>query len=380
MQTRRWISGFVMGAGFAFARGVHADEAWNGTGPWDTTATNKAWNVFGGTSPWINGSQATFDADNIPAALKNAPGGIVNVNIDDPSGSVVASAVNQIAPNNPPNVSFVVTASPGDTLTTASGGMSVGGMVTIDAPIAGTGGVGIGVESLVTLGGNNVYTGPTTIASGNLTLAGGSMGNTAMSLGPIGYGVIFEIGSPGAGPLPQYVAGTTGPGTQGASLAGGTSTNIEFADGAAAYASATKFIIQEQSGYTGNSLTFNHTELYFGLNDTSADEMVINGPGAASVTNSGIYMVFNDPNHQLTSGVYPLISDQGGGLGSGFTFGSTGTTTESVTVNGKPYNLSLVENNTELDLVVVPEPATLAALACGGMILLQRRRRISAPV
>jgi hypothetical protein len=366
MRTRRWISVFVVAVGFAFAPGAHADEAWNGTGPWDTTATNKAWNVFGGTSPWINGSAATFDADNIPAALKNAPGRIVNVNIDDPSGSVVASAIDQIAPNSPPNVSFVVTANPGDTLTTTSGGMGLGGSVTIDAPIAGTGGVGMGVESVVTLGGDNVYTGPTTIASGNLTLAGGSMGNTAMSLGPIGYLVIFQIGSSGAGPLPQYVAGTTGPGTQGASLAGGTNTYIAFANGAAAYASATKLIIQEQSGYMGSALTFNATSLRFGLNDTSADEIVVNGPGAASVTDTGITIAINDPSHQLTPGVYPLISDPAGGLGGGFTFTSTASTTESVTVNGKSYNLSWSRTIPSLTWSSFPSPRRLARCCAAG--------------
>jgi autotransporter-associated beta strand protein len=199
-----------------------------------------------------------------------------------------------------------------------------------------TGGVTVtGGGTVVMDGGNNTYTGPTTINSGTLALAGGSSPATIAdsSMLTINSGAAFDISAITATP-------TT---LKGLTISGGTIN-----------------VAMDGSGNVSN-IVLNSAAIVSGTN-------TINFAAASGVT-------------ALTPGTYTLLADANGGLAGTFLFGN-GANSEKYALGSDSYLLTLANSNTAETLNVgagapVPEPAALGLFAVGGMalVLMGRKRK-----
>jgi autotransporter-associated beta strand protein len=335
---------------------------------WNTT-TGAFWSNGTADIPWVNGDGAEFNFTN---ALANA-----NIQINDPSNSVSVAGIEMV--NSNPNFSVGISGkTSADTLTLTDPTISVvtSGQVNIGVPIAGTVGMNLtsagGSNPVVALTAPNTYTGPTSINAGELRLepaeAGEttSFGNTSISISP---NTQLTIGT-------QSFAGTTGAGTQGASLnIAGRFTFEPLCQ---------NFTVNQEDGYTGTGLSFNNALLLnvFVQAPLSAfnTELIDNGPGTASVT--GTNTIFLGLGNSVPSGSYTLISDPAGGLTGTFVL-PNGLTSETIPANPGShdgYQVQLLNSSTAEQVSIintgggVPEPATLGLAVCGSVLALARRR------
>ena len=328
------------------ASGANPTNPTNGSGNWDTTSSAN-WSNGTTDGTWVSGSTAVFE----PKA--GAPNAVVT--IDDPSGAVNVGLL-ELAGN------YSIAATPGDTLTMVpqAGGAVPGivGAAVISAPIAGTDGVDVSGGLLLT--GQNTYTGATLSRQGEITLANGaSLGNTSISGSQGGLDVRGSA-----------AAGTGGAGNSGATMTVlGTGLLFSMEDGTIG-----TFTLQQQSGFTGTALTGIGGGFGFDLGETAADKLIDSGPGTASVRGTNVIDISTNSDAYLTPGSYTLISVPAGGLTGTFDF-FNGTTTETVTVGGTAYTLTLTNSDTAEILTVLPEPASAALMALAGIFLLRRRQR-----
>ena len=231
----------------------------------------------------------------------------------------------------------------GITLNTGTNTFNInnGTTLTESGVIGGTGGLTMGTGTgTLTLGGANTFTGATAVTTGKLALSGGSLSRTAIT---VSSGARF---APGAGTS----AGLTGSGSGGATLNLNSGSFLDLNDGTIG-----NFTLNQQNSWLTSStaLTLGGETLNFDLGSSTADELLVNR-GKASVT--GTQIIDIDPLSGisgLTIGNYTLISLLGGsttgssngtGLTGIFDF-SNNTTSESLTVNGHNYNLSLTNSS-----------------------------------
>ena len=284
---------------------------------------------------WLaaNNSNATVNLNGgtlASNAITNGGTGVATVNLD---GTLEATAASSISGD---------WITPGVTLDVLSGGVTLNVASGVNATVASpflqdassTGGVTVtGGGTVVMDGGPNTYTGPTTVQSGTLALGGGSSPATIAdsSLLTINSGGTFDISAITATP-------TT---LKGMTISGGT-INVAM-DGSG---NVSNIVLSSAATVSGSN--------------------TINFAAASGVT-------------ALTPGTYNLLADAGGGLAGTFLF-SNRTNSEKYVLGSDSYMLSLANSNTAETLnvgagVAVPEPASLALLAMGGLALVLASRK-----
>ena len=233
---------------------------------------------------------------------------------------------------------------------------------TLGGIISGTGALvkDTSSSSVLTLNGNNTYTGATTISTGTLAL--GSSGSISSTSGvAVASGATFDVSATGGYTLGgSSVQTLSGYGTVNGPITIGATGTVHPSAGAIGTMTFT-------SGLTATSgATFS-----FNINSTaiSSDLLAITG-----TTNlGGASLVLNDigANPSFTGSMTLLTSTSLTGQFLNQTEGST------ITVGSNTYVISYLSNMVTLSISAVPEPSTTAALV-GAMILglaIYRRRR-----
>ena len=156
------------------ASGADPAAPTDGTNNWDTSTAD--WSNGTSDVPWANGEIATIGS--------GGPAGTIT--IDDASGTVNASGINF---NPVSSGSYTIAASSTDALTlsgAAAINVASGVTPTISAPIAGTVGMnytGADATSVMTLSGNNTFSGGLNINSGGIVVnPGGNLGSSSNAL------------------------------------------------------------------------------------------------------------------------------------------------------------------------------------------------------
>jgi len=223
-----------------------------------------------------------------------------------------------------------------DTLTVGSGdnsGSFSGAIVEQSATLALVK-IGTGTQ---TLSGVNTYHGTTTITNGILKISAGSLGNTAISCTGAG---VFAV-QPGSATTINL--GTTVAGTAGATLNLGGQT-FDMADGFISTCN-----LQQQASFATAGLTVATGATFkFNIGSSGADKLAVTK--SASVAGTVNITIDTTGASSLTQGAtYDLIT-----AASGLTTGSPtwqftgGGTSQSVTIGGLPYTLTLVSTDTAI--------------------------------
>ncbi len=193
------------------------------------------------------------------------------------------------------------------------------------------------------LAGPNLYNGDTTINAGTLVVnSDASLGDTAIRV----QGGTFA-------PHPDVGVGTITAGELGSGAGVGASlwlsgTGYDMTDGAIG-----QFQLNQQSDFSGPSLTLENSTLNFDINNTASDELATSGSAAIGGVNTiGLVPIGNT----LTVGAaYNLITADGGGLsdlGGSFVF-ANGMNAEVLSMGGHSYTLLLAATDTEVTAKVV---------------------------
>jgi autotransporter-associated beta strand protein len=205
--------------------------------------------------------------------------------------------------------------------------------LTVANPIAGAGSLKQIGTGTTTLTGPGTFTGATTVSAGRLVLgATASLGNTAITVA-------------GGTLNPQPGSGTITIGSGGASLTVGAAGGFDMTDGSVGTVSlvdapgATALTLGAGSG-VAPTLTFE-------LGQAATDKLNVTGNASVLATGASLNVTPLASDTSLTPGNYTLIS-AGGGLGSGFTLGST-----NVSVNGTLYSLSLASSTATSEVLSV---------------------------
>jgi len=205
----------------------------------------------------------------------------------------------------------------------------------------------------LTLTGSNTYTGPTTVNSGTLVVTGTITGTSRMDIyGGLGGAGIITTASGAAAEVVVGDGGQIAPGNNGAGTLTirltGSNLNISAA---------------LTNGNTG--------ALIFDLAAPNASDRVTL-TGGPLIIGSG-FLTFDDFNFTNLAGfdpagTYTLIAGS---------LPISGTLSDNTigTVGGATFQLQLIDNNTDLALVSIPEPGTAALLLAGLAGLAKRRRR-----
>ena len=266
-----------------------------------------------------------------------------------------------------------LTISSGGTLTgdltfdTTQGGTNAVGDVTLSGVFSGAGGLvkaGTGTSGIVILGAANTYTGNTTISTGTLKLgAAGSIANSGTisvasgawfdtSLVPGGFSLVSAQWLQGSGTVLGSVAaqGTLSPGLSGSV-------------GTLSFASA---LALDSGSILSYGLNGANTTAGGGINDLSAVTGNLTLDGTLNVSEIGVGSFLT-----ATAGdTWRLFTYAGTLTNNGLSLGSTPTLSSGLTL--------AVDTSTpnEVNLIVVPEPATTAAAVLGvGLVAFARMRR-----
>ncbi len=185
-------------------------------------------------------------------------------------------------------------------------------------------------SATLSLTGPSVYTGTTVVSGGTLALgATGSLANTAIS---VASGATFAA-LPGSG---ATSAGTTGAGTAGATLTLPSQAAFSMVDGAIG-----TFNLNQNASFAAAPLTLTSSILNLELASTGADQLVVaGGTGAAAITGTNVVNV-SVLGSSLSNGAFTIINANGIAANNTlFKFGN-GASTESLSVGGTTYTLSL---------------------------------------
>ena len=275
--------------------------------------------------------------------------------------------------NNDDQSTTGLTISSGGTLTgdltfdTTQGGTNAVGRVTLSGVFSGAGGLvkaGTGTSGIVILGAANTYTGNTTISTGTLKLgAAGSIANSGTisvasgarfdtSLVPGGFSLVSAQWLQGSGTVLGSVAaqGTLSPGLSGSV-------------GTLSFASA---LALDSGSILSYGLNGANTTAGGGINDLSAVTGNLTLDGTLNVSEIGVGSFLT-----ATAGdTWRLFTYAGTLTNNGLSLGSTPTLSSGLTL--------AVDTSTpnEVNLIVVPEPATTAAAVLGvGLVACARMRR-----
>ena len=266
-----------------------------------------------------------------------------------------------------------LTISSGGTLTgdltfyTTQGGTNAVGDVTLSGVFSGAGGLvkaGTGTSGIVILGAANTYTGNTTISTGTLKLgAAGSIANSGTisvasgawfdtSLVPGGFSLVSAQWLQGSGTV---LGSVTAQGTLSPGLSGSVGT-LSFASALAL----------DSGSILSYGLNGANTTAGGGINDLSAVTGNLTLDGTLNVSEIGVGSFLT-----ATAGdTWRLFTYAGTLTNNGLSLGSTPTLSSGLTL--------AVDTSTpnEVNLIVVPEPATTAAAVLGvGLVAFARMRR-----
>ncbi|MBZ9993129.1 autotransporter domain-containing protein [Mesorhizobium sp. BH1-1-4] len=179
---------------------------WDGAGHANNSAIDGGDGIWSATVPnWTDATGAT-DSAMLPqpglAIFEAAPG---TVTVDDGAGNVTVTGM-QFASDGYHVVGGAITLADPDTAVRVGDGTLAGAayVATIDAPLAGTGGLEKTDLGKAVLGGINTYTGATTITNGTLALSGD--GSIAASSG-VKDNATFDISATSAGTSIRSLSG-----------------------------------------------------------------------------------------------------------------------------------------------------------------------------
>ncbi|HEV2292726.1 MAG TPA: autotransporter-associated beta strand repeat-containing protein [Tepidisphaeraceae bacterium] len=237
---------------------------------------------------------------------------------------------------------------------------STGGYHRVNGVISGAAGFGKGAQGTMVLNGNNLYTGPTTIANGTLAINGSNVSDTLVGAGKlqgVGSVRILSVYDDASNANP---AGALSPGDDTAA-ATFTASRADFADGGS-------YLFNLNDAATGAGigwglLSLNGAGTANGNLDVPAGAggFTINLTGAGAGFDDGIDQVFTMVDAAAVTGFDPsdFVIDT-----SGFapTYGGT-------------FSVSDAGGNLNLVYTAVPEPAVASLMGIAGLVLLTRRRR-----
>lgn len=199
--------------------------------------------------------------------------------------------------------------------------------------VAGRGLIKSGDGSM-TLSSTSTYSGPTSINGGRLSLAGGSLANTAIT---VATGATFQA-------APGTFAGTTVAGTAGATLTLNAGTFSMAGDNAVG-----TFSLNQNVSFAGSALTLDGATLKFDLSSAGADRLAVTKTGSYAGINSIDVTAFGG---FLFNGTYDLITTSAfNSAGGSFQF-LDGNPTKMVTLGATTYTLSLETTATAQRVVV----------------------------
>lgn len=205
----------------------------------------------------------------------------------------------------------------------------------------------------LTLTGANTYTGPTTVNSGTLLVTGTITGTSRMDIyGTLGGAGIITTASGAAAEVVVADGGQIAPGNNGAGTLTirltGSNLNISAA---VTNGNSGALIFELAAPNASDRVTLSGGPLIIGSGFLSFDDF--NFTNLAGFDPAGTYT--------LIAGSLPI----------------SGTLSDNTigTVGGAPFQLQLADNNTDLVLVSIPEPASGALLLAGLAGLAKRRQR-----
>ena len=282
------------------------------------------------------GQGTTIGISNAGSTLRYTGTGEVSNRIISLTGTTAGGIIDQSGPSG--NLKFTTNfATPGAgakvlTLQGSTAGTGEIAGAIIDNSTTNTTGVTKAGTGTWTLSGANTYTGPTTVNRGTLVLTG-SLANTAITINAGGT----------LAPAAGKVAGNDLTGTAGATLTVNTGGILNMADGAVG-----AFTLNSGNSFAGTGLTLNGGVLFFDVNDSTGDQLVVSGMGKGVATGSPIISI--NPSGATTSlaSSYTLISAPAGTSTLGGATYLIGT--PNVIVNGQAYVLSLSSTATSVTL------------------------------
>ncbi len=277
-----------------------------------------AWALGSGAGPLTIDTACTLDLDGQSPTVGELQGG--GTITDSAAGSSVTLTVDQASAS-----SF-------------SGTIQNGSSKFVAVTSSGSG--------VLTLSGTNKCTGPIAVSGGQLALgAGGALGNAAIS---VARAATFAA-SPNGGTVS---AGTTGPGTAGATLTLPMGSLLDVS-------SVGSFKLQQETGFLGPALTLSGGTLVFALSSAGTGQMDVSSAASTSGTNIiGIQPL----GASLTTSTYTLITAKGGLTGT-FEF-ANGTANQALTVGGVAYVLTL-GNSATAETVTVAIAAVMTQRPSG---------------
>jgi autotransporter-associated beta strand protein len=205
-------------------------------------------------------------------------------------------------------------------------------------------------------GGNNTYSGDTSVQAGTLLVNGTQTSGSTSSVNVSAGAILGGTGSIGG--ATASISGTLAPG-----LSGQLGT-FSFVGNDVNFASGGSLLAQLNS----NPAVF------------TSDQLAISGPGSSLALGGSSILDLTGPASFTTAGTYTLATFLAGSRTGEFTtvkYNGTPMLTPTA-VGGVTANGQLVYNADSIQLIVVPEPTALALAAAGaalsGLIVWRRRR------